>query len=369
MFKPTARYYTIGEYSTTDKLTAIKYSEQTGHGIEYHIPNFLLDHDMSVEPEQDLWTLCTNHAKFIREKYDYVRLFYSGGCDSHYMLRVFVENNIYIDEIVMHNCGIDGADYEINDIAVPYIVKIKHLIPNTQIKILSQTMLDYYKFYDRPQWFEKKIAIGRNSKEITSIRLNDWLESISLYKSYGFTANVHGEGKPLVCCVDNTWYTYCLDCEESQDGTDTSDYVCFFNDDVDIYSKQCHLLKQAMQKQSIEDYNKLKKQPTWEQFLNESILRVNANDYFIPHIKKPPHPQLNALTNRELIAKIYLRDKHPQVFDMYLKGITELENISQKWWNKQKPEFGPTLCLSKFMCLSKPGIATVNELFPNGFNI
>jgi hypothetical protein len=369
MFKPTARYYTIGEHTTTDKLTAIKHSEQTGHGIEYHIPDFLLDHDMSVEPEQDLWALCTNHAKFIREKYDYVRLFYSGGCDSHYMLRVFVENNIYIDEIVMHNCGISGCDWEVDDIAVPYIVKVKHLIPETQIKILSQTMLDYYDFYDSPYWFEKYINIGRNSTDITVIRLNNWLESINIYETHGLTANVHGEGKPLICHINNTWYTYFLDCEEFQDGNQTSDYVCFFNDDVEIYSKQCHLLKNAMQKTNTDDYNKLKHKPGWEKFLNESILRVDADSYFIPHIKKPFHPEFRSFNARELTAKIYLSKHHPKVFNMYKQGIDQLKQISNSWWNQNDPELGPILCLSDFICMSEQGVISVDELFPNGFDL
>ena len=368
MFKKNSRYYCVGNFCTHDKLVAIQESEKTGHHIYYKVPEFLLNANLSLEPESDMWTLCTKHAQHIRKSYNYVRLFYSGGCDSHYMLRVFVENNIHIDEIVMHNCGIPAADYEVNDIAVPYVMSVARSLPDTKLKVLSRTMIDYYDFYDSPYWFEKYINIGR-CKDVVYIRLNNWLESINLYQTSGKTANVHGEGKPLLVFVENQWYTYFLDCEEYQYGADKNDYVCFFNDDVDVYSKQCHLLKKAILHKSKTDFNNVKKQPGWEKLLNESIQRVEVDQYYIPHVKNPAHKLYTCINSRELIAKKYLDEKHPNVYKTYKQGINELKDISNKWWNNNNPELGSIGCLSNFICLDQHATKSVDELFPNGFNL
>ena len=368
MFKNNSRFYRVGQTNTHDKTTAIMESEKTGHHIFYTVPDFLLDSNMSIEPVHDMWTLCTEHALRIRKTYDYVRLFYSGGCDSHYMLRVFVENKIHIDEIVMHNSGIPSADYEVNDIAVPYVMSIKQCIPDTKIQILSKDIIDYYNFYDSPYWFEKYINIGR-CKDVVYIRLNNWLESINIYKQHGKTANVHGEGKPLLCYVENQWYTYFLDCEEYQYGRESNDYVCFFNDDVKVYIKQCHLLKNSMLQKTTTDFNNIKKQPGWEKFLNESIQRVDTDQYYIPHVKNPMHKEYKSMNIRELIAKKYLHQYHPKVYQTYKEGIAHLNSIGHKWWNNSNPELGSVGCLSSFICLNEHKIKTVEELFPTGFNL
>jgi len=40
-------------------------------------------------------------ARQLREKYDYLVLYFSGGADSTNILKTFIDNNIFLDEIVM----------------------------------------------------------------------------------------------------------------------------------------------------------------------------------------------------------------------------------------------------------------------------
>lgn len=49
----------------------------------------------------DLKTLYKLRAQQIRDKYDYLILYYSGGADSHNVLRSFLDNDIKIDEIAV----------------------------------------------------------------------------------------------------------------------------------------------------------------------------------------------------------------------------------------------------------------------------
>lgn len=53
------------------------------------------------EPKETLSELYKKRAKQLRDSYDYLILFYSGGIDSTNILETFYYNNIHLDEIVM----------------------------------------------------------------------------------------------------------------------------------------------------------------------------------------------------------------------------------------------------------------------------
>lgn len=368
MFKQNDRYYTVGSSITFEKLDAIKLSEHTGHHIEYHVPEFLLQHPMHIEPKPDMWTLCIAHAQRIRNTYDYIRFWYSGGSDSHYMLKVFLAAGVYIDEIIMVKCGIPGTDWEIDDVAVKNLNIIKEQIPNTKIRIETKTLDDYYDTDDF--WFDKNVELGRASKCITYLRLNEELESINLYPSHGRTVNVVGIDKPKICYVNKRWYTYFIDAYDYQPGTDTNDFCCFFDDDPLIYTKQCHLLKRAIEKLAVvEQYNTIKNSPDYERLVNQSLQRIDTGEYFIPYTNNHEHPTVHSFNKKELDAKLYMQKYHPAAMQHYQAGIQKLKTISTRWWNNNDPEQGPVGCFSKFICLDEAGVTTMDELFPNGFNL
>lgn len=61
--------------------------------------------DWSIPIETSLPELYRQRAQQIRDKYDFVSLFFSGGVDSANILYTFVSNNILLDEIVMMRPG------------------------------------------------------------------------------------------------------------------------------------------------------------------------------------------------------------------------------------------------------------------------
>jgi hypothetical protein len=58
-------------------------------------------HQWNVEPLVELKELYRQRALQLREAYDHVVLFYSGGVDSWNILKTFIDNNIPLDEIYM----------------------------------------------------------------------------------------------------------------------------------------------------------------------------------------------------------------------------------------------------------------------------
>lgn len=93
-------FYEVGPYKTYSKIEAIEISARTGIDLRWNFNNGAFRHfDWKTEPVEDLSYWYAERAKQIREKYDYIVLMYSGGADSWNMLKAFVDNGIFVDEI------------------------------------------------------------------------------------------------------------------------------------------------------------------------------------------------------------------------------------------------------------------------------
>jgi hypothetical protein len=103
----TYLYHNKGVYSCNgknffNKLEAILESNVSGCGVgwDYHDSVFG-KHNWSIEPPASLKELYKQRALQLREAYDHLVLFYSGGVDSWNILKTFIDNNIRVDEIYM----------------------------------------------------------------------------------------------------------------------------------------------------------------------------------------------------------------------------------------------------------------------------
>ena len=84
----------------------------------------------------------------LKNKYDYLRLFYSGGADSKLVLDTAYENKILIDEIVLLRTwsGKNADESEIQR-AKLHIKKYSKLFPESKISILELTLEDWKSYH------------------------------------------------------------------------------------------------------------------------------------------------------------------------------------------------------------------------------
>ena len=127
--------------------------KKTGYTIEWIFnDNVYGNIDWTIPIETPLIDLYKKRACQLREEYDYLILYYSGGADSTNVLHAFIDNNIFIDEIIMHfpepvkktinDRDISNENYfsEVEYAAVAHLKKYKNTIPtNTKIKIQDFT--------------------------------------------------------------------------------------------------------------------------------------------------------------------------------------------------------------------------------------
>ena len=94
-------YYTVGQEKIHHKPIALMRATETNQFPEWHFNRTQLDAQVwDVEPSASLQELYRIRAQQIRDKYDYIRLEFSGGADSTVVLYSFLNNGIFVDEIV-----------------------------------------------------------------------------------------------------------------------------------------------------------------------------------------------------------------------------------------------------------------------------
>jgi hypothetical protein len=93
-------YYTVGNLTTYSKFEAMIAEEKTGQKLVWNFNDQVYgQYDWTYEPEETLEELYRQRAQQIRDQYDYVVLWFSGGADSNNILNAFLDNDIKIDEI------------------------------------------------------------------------------------------------------------------------------------------------------------------------------------------------------------------------------------------------------------------------------
>lgn len=364
-------HYSVGSRKTTDKLEAILWANEKNEWIHFHMPQWLKDLPTHIEPQESIKELCVKRAQSIRNSNDYVKLWFSGGCDSTYMLKIFVEHGIHVDEIMCMKSGIPQADWEIDEVALPFLEAIKHKIDRTKVTIKVPTMKDYKDFYKNEYWFENYMNSGRNSKAFMGIRINEHMEAIKQHDHKERIVNVFGLDKPMINYVGGEWFAFLLDTNiQQQVGTLDNTYCSFYNGDPLIFIKQCHMLRKGIEDRvPINDYNKVcLHADKYQDVFNESIGRISHQQPFIKKRLAPTDTKFIGINWKESIGKKFIAENFPEIFKKYKNGIHNLNHIQNgRWFKNNNAEAGTIGIFAEFKSLDRNNTRTVDELYPNGF--
>jgi hypothetical protein len=219
-------YYKVGPNEFQNKILALLENRKTGHEVQWTFNHDVYKRiDWTVPIATPLLEIYKNRAQQLRDRYDYLMLYYSGGADSSNILRAFVENNIFLDEIVMqlpeptrqsfNSVDTTEANYysELEYSAVPYLNKIRNkLHPNTLIRYQ-----DFAKpgltALEKDHWLEQvplctNITISAICRQITQ---NTDSHILKIYDSGKSIAQILGIDKPLVHFDGSNYYGYFMD--------------------------------------------------------------------------------------------------------------------------------------------------------------
>lgn len=220
--------------------------------------------DWTVEPSTDLRELYRLRALQLREKYDYLKLEFSGGGDSTTVLYSFVNNGIHLDEVIFRY----PTAAEKNVSSDPYNTK-------------AENTLSEWEFAAKPilQWLatnhpEIKITMHDYTEQLVANPAQDesWVFKTREYFQPGWIykhdiralkqhmkvldsgkkfCTIYGIDKPKLCVRDGNWCLYFMDIMANTanpeagefKGNIFNEYFYWTPDMPEILCKQSHMIR------------------------------------------------------------------------------------------------------------------------------
>ena len=213
--------YRVGNFKFYSKVEAIEMHNKTGIHPHWDFNEAVYSsYDWTREPQESLPELYRQRAQQIRDKYDYLVLWYSGGADSSNILDTFINNNIKIDELLcFSNYEVTGnkdnwLNSEIFKVAMPRAEELKAKYPWMKIRMfdLGQSTIENFNQIDIVHSIKYDLNIGKSPHNIGRFdlrkKIKDWAELITAGKS---VAMIHGMDKPRIALKNNKFVFYFLD--------------------------------------------------------------------------------------------------------------------------------------------------------------
>jgi len=250
-------YYEVAGRQFYNKFKAFEYAIPNGWCPHW---NFFEDkfaqQDWSVEPAESITELYASRARSLREKYDRLILWYSGGSDSHTVAESFVDNKILLNELwhrssyknVTRNDQSRCEENQINETAFAALPQIKLLVEkDPRVK---------FNFFDAMEhaiqfWSTQRLHID-NTNYLNPLAPAKMHSEIFNDHSRQKTAKITALDKPKVFLENNNWYFVFFDIpmhtqlmQNRSHLSDDEQDVCFFwdPDAIDILVKQAHMIK------------------------------------------------------------------------------------------------------------------------------
>lgn len=257
-------YYQVGEHCTYSKYDAVSLSRRTGKSVswEFNTLSFSL-FNWLIEPTESLQELYRRRAQQLRDKYDYLVLWYSGGADSHNIARTFLENNIPLDEIVMY-VNTEGKSGVIKDsatniepltVGVPFTEEFKRKQPGVIVRLFDTFPLVVEKAKDRqftdniPYYINYTGGPQHLVKPFVREHVTDYQRLIASGNQVAF---IWGCDKPNVSCTNGKWEFYFSDVVDNsvrsltqiKNNTEEHDELFYWSPDCpELIAKQVHTIK------------------------------------------------------------------------------------------------------------------------------
>lgn len=163
--------------------------------------------DWTIEPSESIDLLYQQRAEFLRNEYDYIRLFFSGGIDSSNILDTFINNKIFIDEVCILTTY-DTTDKnslfnkEPTNRAIPYLKYLENTNLIGKLNIVNIGTL-ITEIFSNDVFFETYHAYINGSTPWIIAMRSYLLEEKLVTPENKKTCNLWGYEKPAILFTDN----------------------------------------------------------------------------------------------------------------------------------------------------------------------
>lgn len=240
---------------------------------------FFGSYNWSIEPPADINELYRRRAQQLREKYDYLVLYYSGGYDSTNVLYSFLDNDIPLDEICVYYSSHDRVSnqyLELNSITWDKIQQLQARYPNLKVRKIdySDQIINWTQTINGLGYGASLLDMFGNMLSINRLIVDQFYNTVDDWKALlekgQKVAWVTGGDKPMLRYNDRQWIFNFHDAvlhspitplRQIMDDGNIGTYELFYwapePECADIVIKQCHLIKQHYNTQAKIDFSKI----------------------------------------------------------------------------------------------------------------
>ena len=207
-------YWNVDGKIFHSKIKAELFAEKNKSSVQWNLHDGLYTNRNWSEK----WNseVIANKLHYLREKYQHLRLWYSGGIDSQIILETSIKQHIPIDEIAIF-VGLPGSygDHEAEIRTKPYLEKYKKQFKNTNILWCKLEKSDWIKFYDPNVFIEQSGVNYYNDRPATrSFLYNHTQYSEKLWEPYQnnkTVCDIFGEIFPKIIKLKDEWFWWAVD--------------------------------------------------------------------------------------------------------------------------------------------------------------
>lgn len=214
--------------------------------------------DWSKEPEESLDELYRKRCQQIRDMYDHVVFYFSGGSDSITALNSFVRNNIYLDEVVVY-INSDTNDPKLSgDYAMSYLRKINYT-GYVNVVDLNFQVLDRIVREETWRQYESYSGLLHSFQrfQITFFEDNGY---VPFRERRGSIAHIFSTTFPLVARIKDSYFSKIKIVPFTMIAAAYYKNVLFFTDEnmPEIFIKQSYIIGRYMKEKDISISNEYK---------------------------------------------------------------------------------------------------------------
>lgn len=359
-------YYKVGDRKTYSKVEAIELQQLTGiHPYWYFNDAEFTSYNWTVEPSESLAELYARRAWQLRNDYDYLVLWYSGGADSGNILQTFIDNNIPLDEVLTINYhSLDPREdcyFHAEQVKVSYpkldelrkqghkfrhrAVDLTEIVYNILIGTEYLSKLNYYH--------NSRFGLTHISASYVRETEPDYLKLQEKGKRIGF---IYGVDKPRLyqdggrfCLRFSDMVDACISVRTQMLGRDYEyDELFYWSPDAkDLLCKQAHTVMRFM-KQNQQLSALAKEGFDWRGHSGDYMLEDLDRQYgpgtaqklsfneIINWLIYPKHNPFTFTSGKHKTAVYSLRDEYWQKDRVYNRaiemGVQHLRNLPTYWW-------------------------------------
>jgi hypothetical protein len=238
-------YYIVDNtQKTLSRYEALLWAGGDLKRIQFYFMDHVWDKiDLATVPSETFEELCISRCRQLRDQYDWICIWLSGGYDSQTVLHSFIQAGILIDEIAFMN----RVYYQ--DAEIPFILesatnyKTYHnpKVRINEVKIDDSYTFDFYRKHG-DNWIFQQGVSERFSKS-TAAMVQMFHENVvrNRLSTRGRRADIFGKEKPRVHIENGQWFMKAPDRMIEDNIGDVGVNFYLSSDMPVLYLKQCHM--------------------------------------------------------------------------------------------------------------------------------